>query len=99
MKAHGTSELLTQIDTIMANLPYRYRFSPTRWTKGLDVMIEKNREHDVWILFALFYSMKPILTRTISVSGGKCYFKRKPTMQWQSSSMAVGKTCLLLISL
>jgi hypothetical protein len=41
MKAHGNSEFLTKIDTIMANLPYRYGFSPTRWQKGLDVMIEK----------------------------------------------------------
>jgi hypothetical protein len=41
MKAHGNSEFLTKIDTIMANLPYRYGFSPTRWQKGLDVMIKK----------------------------------------------------------
>jgi hypothetical protein len=41
MKAHGTSEYLTKVDTIMANLPYRYGFSPLRWRKGLDVMLEK----------------------------------------------------------
>jgi hypothetical protein len=41
MKAHGTSEYLTAIDCIMANLPYRYGFSPTRWKRALDVMLEK----------------------------------------------------------
>lgn len=41
MKAHGKSEYLATIDTIMANLPYRHGFSPSRWRKGLDVMIEK----------------------------------------------------------
>jgi hypothetical protein len=41
MKAHGQSNLLTRVDSIMANLPFRHGFSPTRWRKGLDVMIEK----------------------------------------------------------
>jgi hypothetical protein len=41
MKAHGTSEYLTKMDTMMANLPYRYGFSPLRWRKGVDVMLEK----------------------------------------------------------
>jgi hypothetical protein len=41
MKAHGQSEFLSEIDTILANLPYRHGFSPARWRKGLDVMIEK----------------------------------------------------------
>jgi hypothetical protein len=41
MKAHGTPEYLTIMDTMMANLPYRYGFSPLRWHKGLDVMLKK----------------------------------------------------------
>jgi hypothetical protein len=41
MKAHGISAYLTEIDCIMANLPYRYGFSPRRWRKALDVMLEK----------------------------------------------------------
>jgi hypothetical protein len=41
MKAHGTSDYLSQVDCIMANLPYRYGFSPDRWQKALDVMLEK----------------------------------------------------------
>jgi hypothetical protein len=41
MKAHGQSEILTCVDTIMANLTYRHGFAPSRWKKGLDVMIEK----------------------------------------------------------
>jgi hypothetical protein len=41
MKAHGQSEVLTCVDTIMANLQYRHGFAPSRWKKGLDVMIEK----------------------------------------------------------
>jgi hypothetical protein len=41
MKAHGTSDYLTEIDCIMANLPYRYGFSPVRWRKALDMMLEK----------------------------------------------------------
>jgi hypothetical protein len=41
MKAHGKSEFLTCVDTIMANLPYRRGLAPSRWKKGLDVMIEK----------------------------------------------------------
>jgi hypothetical protein len=40
-KAHGRSKYLSEIDTIMANLPYIYGFSPQRWKKGLDVMLEK----------------------------------------------------------
>jgi hypothetical protein len=30
LKAHGTSNYLTEVDTIMANLPYRFGFSPLR---------------------------------------------------------------------
>jgi hypothetical protein len=41
MKAHGTSEYLTKMDTMMANLPYHYGFLPLRWCKGVDVMLEK----------------------------------------------------------
>jgi hypothetical protein len=41
MKAHGSSEYITAINTIMANLPFRFGFSPQRWQKGLDVMLEK----------------------------------------------------------
>lgn len=41
MKAHGQSLLLSNIDTMMANLPYVHGFSPDRWRKGLDVMLEK----------------------------------------------------------
>jgi hypothetical protein len=40
-KAHGSSLFLSEIDTIMANLPYTFGFSPERWQKGLDVMIPK----------------------------------------------------------
>jgi hypothetical protein len=41
MKAHGTSQYLTHVDAIMANLPYRFGFSPLRWRKGFDIMLEK----------------------------------------------------------
>jgi hypothetical protein len=41
IKAHGISHLITKVDTIMANLPYRYGFSLKRSRKGLDVMLEK----------------------------------------------------------
>lgn len=41
MKAHGNLRFLTEVDTILANLPFRYGFSPERWRKGLDVMLEK----------------------------------------------------------
>jgi hypothetical protein len=41
MKANGTSPYLTEIDCIMANLPYRFGFSPKQWRQALDVMIEK----------------------------------------------------------
>jgi hypothetical protein len=41
MKAHSSSDYLNAIDTIMANIPYRYGFSPLRWQQGLDVMLEK----------------------------------------------------------
>jgi hypothetical protein len=41
MKAHGTSEYLTEVDCTMANLPYRHGFSPARWRRALDVMLEK----------------------------------------------------------
>jgi hypothetical protein len=40
-KAHSVSPILSEIDTIMANLPYFFGFSPERWQKGLDVMIPK----------------------------------------------------------
>jgi hypothetical protein len=41
LKAHTTSPFLTKIDNIVANLPYIWGFSPSRWKKGLDVMLEK----------------------------------------------------------
>jgi hypothetical protein len=41
MKAHGTSCFLTEVDTILANLPFQFGFSLKRWRKGLDVMLEK----------------------------------------------------------
>jgi hypothetical protein len=41
MKAHGQSKHITEVDTIMANLPFRHGFSPERWKKGVDVMLEK----------------------------------------------------------
>jgi hypothetical protein len=41
MKVHGTSEYLTEIDCIMANLPYLYGFLPARWKRALDIMLEK----------------------------------------------------------
>jgi hypothetical protein len=41
LKAHGSSRILSEIDTTMANLPYLFGFSPRRWKKGLDVMLEK----------------------------------------------------------
>jgi hypothetical protein len=41
LKAHTTSSYLTKIDNILANFPYTWGFSPTRWKKGLDVMLKK----------------------------------------------------------
>jgi hypothetical protein len=41
MKAHGMSQYMSEVDSILANLPYRYGFSPLRWRKGVDVMLEK----------------------------------------------------------
>jgi hypothetical protein len=50
MKAHGKSILLSNVDTILANLPYIHGFSPERWRKGLDVMLGKSQGFDRSIL-------------------------------------------------
>lgn len=41
LKAHTTSPFLTKVDNALANLPYKFGFSPARWKKGVDVMLEK----------------------------------------------------------
>jgi hypothetical protein len=41
MKAHGMSQYMSEVDSILAKLPYRYGFSPLRWRKGVDVMLKK----------------------------------------------------------
>jgi hypothetical protein len=51
MKAHSTSVYLNTIDTVMANIPYWFGFSPLRWQQGLDVMLEKKA--GIWQLSTL----------------------------------------------
>jgi hypothetical protein len=41
MKAHGQVPYLAEADALMAHLPYLHGFSPERWKKGLDIMLEK----------------------------------------------------------
>jgi hypothetical protein len=43
MKAHLQDNYNIFVDTIFARLPYKYGFSPTRWRKGIDVMLEKKK--------------------------------------------------------
>jgi hypothetical protein len=43
MKAHTTDDLTLQIDTICARIPYQWGFSPSRWCRGIDVMLEKKK--------------------------------------------------------
>jgi hypothetical protein len=43
MKAHLLDEYNVQVDTIFARLPYTWGFSPDRWHKGIDVMLEKRK--------------------------------------------------------
>lgn len=41
MKAHGSVPYLAEVDALMAHLPYLHGFSPERWQKGRDIMLEK----------------------------------------------------------
>jgi hypothetical protein len=41
MKAHGLVPYLAEVDVLMAHLPYFHGFSPERWQKRLDIMLEK----------------------------------------------------------
>jgi hypothetical protein len=43
MKAHGKDPYLSKVDSLMAHLPFYYGFSPSRWKKGLDTMLEKKK--------------------------------------------------------
>jgi hypothetical protein len=43
MKAHGKDPHLSEVDSVMAHLPFYYGFSPLRWRKGLDIMLEKKK--------------------------------------------------------
>jgi hypothetical protein len=88
MKAHGTSNYLTEVDTIMANLPYRFGFSPQRWRKGLDVMIEK--KPGVRQLSKL---------RAILLYEADFYIERKERKLWLSSKVEAGKICQQLTNL
>jgi hypothetical protein len=69
MKAHGRSILLSNIDTILANLPYIHGFSPERWRKGLDVMLEKSQGFDRSILCGRFSSTKQTLIKITKPCG------------------------------
>jgi hypothetical protein len=77
MKAHGTSSFITEVDTILANLPYRFGFFPKRWCKGLDVMLEKSRGYDNYKSSTQFCCMKQILIRTTNGWGAICCSERK----------------------
>jgi hypothetical protein len=92
MKAHGRSLFLSNVDTILANLPYVHGFSPTRWRKGLDVMLEKSPVFDRSIRCGRSSYTKPTLIKTINVWEGKCYIERKIFKLWQGSSSAVEKS-------
>jgi hypothetical protein len=43
MKAHLLDKYNVQVDTIFARLPYKWGFSPNRWRKGIDIMLEKKK--------------------------------------------------------
>jgi hypothetical protein len=43
MKAHLQDEYNTNVDIIFARIPYQNGFSPARWRKGIDVMLEKKK--------------------------------------------------------
>jgi hypothetical protein len=43
MKAHLQDNFNVLVDTIFVRLPYQYGFSPARWRKGIDVMLEKKK--------------------------------------------------------
>jgi hypothetical protein len=44
LKAHLLDEHIVQVDATFARLPYQWGFSPSRWRKGIDVMLEKKKD-------------------------------------------------------
>jgi hypothetical protein len=89
MKAHGFSKILSDIDTTMANLPYLHGFSPQRWKKGLDVMLEKKPgvHH-----FGQFCCTRQTSTKTIKDWVGKCCIERNNIKQWPQNNTEVEKS-------
>jgi hypothetical protein len=43
LKAQLLDEYIIQVDSSFARIPYQWGFSPSRWRKGIDVMLEKKK--------------------------------------------------------
>jgi hypothetical protein len=88
MKVHATDELLAEVDSIFARLPYRWGFSPDRWCKGIDVMLEKRKECIILTNYEPSYYTRPILIKTTNCLAGRCLPWQNNTMQSPSSNLA-----------
>jgi hypothetical protein len=104
MKAHGRSLFLSNINTIMANLPCVHGFCPLRWRKGLDVMLEKKpgiRKINTLctILLYVFDSYRDeVLTLAFTPTRGREFFAKFCCRELISSLIIFTTSCICLIA-